>query len=218
MYLYRVGGDYAIARKIEDILEYEAYLSCPKTLKKGRPYSFKEYFGYDKPDIPEEVRAKYEAKYITRYPAWDTDKVCPRKTIVEGVAYWRKANEIHRWFVDNVQKGVDDCGTYKVTRKQLKTLLTLCKDILSKAIIKEGLVKNGATYKNGKWSPNMEPGEFIANPEVCSALPTSEGFFFGSTEYDQWYLRDIEYTVEAISSVLKNTDFREESVYYHASW
>ena len=25
-------------------------------------------------------------------------------------AYWRKANQIHAWFVDNVQQGNDDCG------------------------------------------------------------------------------------------------------------
>ena len=26
------------------------------------------------------------------------------------IASWRKANAIHKWFVDNVQDGVDDCG------------------------------------------------------------------------------------------------------------
>lgn len=31
------------------------------------------------------------------------------KEITEEVGYWRKANAIHGWFVDNVQKGNDDC-------------------------------------------------------------------------------------------------------------
>lgn len=30
------------------------------------------------------------------------------------VMYWRKANAIHRWFVENVQDGTDDCGMYPV--------------------------------------------------------------------------------------------------------
>ncbi len=45
-------------------------------------------------------------------------------------AYWRKANQIHRWFVTNVQKGEDDCGEYYVSREQLKELLTTCRQAL----------------------------------------------------------------------------------------
>ena len=26
-----------------------------------------------------------------------------------GVGYWRKANQIHKWFVDNCQNGRDEC-------------------------------------------------------------------------------------------------------------
>jgi hypothetical protein len=29
--------------------------------------------------------------------------------IEESVAYWRKQNAIHKWFVDKVQSGNDDC-------------------------------------------------------------------------------------------------------------
>jgi hypothetical protein len=29
--------------------------------------------------------------------------------VIEDVAYWRKANAIHKWFVDNCQDGVDEC-------------------------------------------------------------------------------------------------------------
>src|SRR6187549_2040929 len=34
--------------------------------------------------------------------------------ITEQVAYWRKANAIHRWFVEKVQGGKDDCENYEV--------------------------------------------------------------------------------------------------------
>ncbi len=36
------------------------------------------------------------------------------------VGYWRKANQIHNWFVKNVQGGVDDCGYYGVTKEKLE--------------------------------------------------------------------------------------------------
>lgn len=45
-------------------------------------------------------------------------------------AYWRKANQIHKWFVDNVQGGNDNCGEYYVSHSQLKELLTTCRQAL----------------------------------------------------------------------------------------
>lgn len=42
------------------------------------------------------------------------------------VAYWRKANAIHAWFVDNVQNGIDDCRSVYVSREDLQTLRDLC--------------------------------------------------------------------------------------------
>lgn len=41
-------------------------------------------------------------------------------------AYWRKANAIHKWFVDNIQDGVDDCGTYEVPDEDLVKLYETC--------------------------------------------------------------------------------------------
>lgn len=49
-----------------------------------------------------------------------------------NAAYWRKANAIHRWFVDNVQDGEDDCMPHGVDREQLAELRDLCQAILDK--------------------------------------------------------------------------------------
>ena len=45
-------------------------------------------------------------------------------------AYWRKANAVHAWFVDNVQKGVDDCGYYDVTTEDLEKLKSICQQAI----------------------------------------------------------------------------------------
>ena len=45
-------------------------------------------------------------------------------------AYWRKANQIHAWFVKNVQGGEDNCGEYYVSHEKLKELLTTCQQAL----------------------------------------------------------------------------------------
>ena len=47
-------------------------------------------------------------------------------------AYWRKANQIHAWFVDNVQGGNDNCGEYYVSHEKLTELLNLVNEALSK--------------------------------------------------------------------------------------
>ena len=46
--------------------------------------------------------------------------------VMVNVGYWRKCNQIHKWFVDNVQKGEDDCGEYYVSHEKLKELLRTC--------------------------------------------------------------------------------------------
>jgi hypothetical protein len=50
--------------------------------------------------------------------------------VIEQVMYWRKANHIHKWFVDNVQDGVDDCREYWVSEEKLQELLDICEKVL----------------------------------------------------------------------------------------
>lgn len=111
--------------------------------------------------------------------------------VEEEVGYWRKANQIHNWFVQNVQQGEDDCGTYFVSEEQLEELLELCKKVLD----------------------NNELAEEL--------LPSTSGFFFGSTDYDEWYFNDLKLTVEIIESLLSERNERgyiDGDIYYHSSW
>jgi hypothetical protein len=52
---------------------------------------------------------------------------CQYAAVEFNVIYWRKANQIHGWFVENVQDGQDDCHEYPVDREHLQELLDLCK-------------------------------------------------------------------------------------------
>lgn len=106
------------------------------------------------------------------------------KYVIDEVAYWRKANHIHKWFVDNVQNGEDDCGEYTVNVGQLKALCQLCKSVLDKSVPVE-------------------------------SLPRMGGFFFGGTEYDDWYFRGCEDTVTMLTPLLTDED---NTFYYTSSW
>lgn len=143
------------------------------------------------------------------YSKWQQDEV----------AYWRKANQIHRWFVENVQDGVDNCDYYKVSKEQLEELLDLCKEILDNVELIDGKVYNGYKVENGIKMPIYEEGKVITNKQMCEdLLPTQEGFFFGSTEYDQYYIDDIKNTVEQIEKIFDEVDFNKYELYYHSSW
>jgi hypothetical protein len=44
-------------------------------------------------------------------------------SIFHEVAYWGKFNALHNWFVENIQNGVDDWGTYEISRSSLDRLM-----------------------------------------------------------------------------------------------
>ena len=135
------------------------------------------------------------------------------------VAYWRKANQIHNWFVKNIQDGNDDCGYYEVSRQQLQELLSVCRDVLTYANCELQEMNGGLRKIDGEWKEEIITGRKITNTEfIADLLPTTSGFFFGSTEYDEWYLRDIENTIEQLNKVLNDTDFEKDAIFYTSSW
>ena len=116
--------------------------------------------------------------------------------IVERVGYWRKANAIHKWFVDNIQNGNDDCKEYYVTTENLQNLLDTVNKVLNASKLVKGEIQNGYNFdENGKKIPIMVKGRYIKDPSVAQELlPTTEGCFFGSTGYDEYYIADLELT------------------------
>lgn len=111
------------------------------------------------------------------------------KEVSVDAMYWRKANAIHGWFVENCQGGVDECQQSYVPREKLVELRDLCKDILE--------------------NPDAERDE---------DLEPTQGFFFGSYEKDEWYWQDLKNTVEGITSALESLPEDQYEFYYQASW
>jgi len=72
-----------------------------------------------------------------------------------NIGYWRKANWIHNWFVQNVQNGDDDCSQYFVTREQLAELKQLCDQLVASKDVNK----------------------------AYTLLPPVEGFFFGNDDH-----------------------------------
>lgn len=98
--------------------------------------------------------------------------------ISENVGEWRYSNQIHKWFVDNCQGGVDDCKRYKVLLSQLKDLKITCEEVLSR--------------RDNNFSKTV--------------LPTMEGPEFGDTDYNDDYYDDIEQTLYILEDVTNHKE------------
>ena len=137
--------------------------------------------------------------------------------ITERVMYWRKANAIHKWFVENVQDGEDDCGEHYVERESLKKLMDILDTIIKGSKTKKAKIQVGTSYKNGQENPIMEDGELIINPELAEKLlPSESGFFFGGTGYDNYYLEECVRTHKELEELLKEEESGD--FYYQSSW
>ena len=73
-------------------------------------YLHKKVYVQNWEHTPEERRSKVDVSVGGN--KIDTKKA---KFVIIQAGYWRKANQIHQWFVDNVQEGVDNCSEYYVT-------------------------------------------------------------------------------------------------------
>lgn len=151
----------------------------------------------------------YASKYVSSNDAFEKDSPTRFAEIIKAVGaegfpkseyrsatvdiqvgYWRKANAIHDWFVQNCQGGEDRCQKVNVSRDSLIELRNLCMKVLSE-------------------KGNQDVAEIV--------LPTASGFFFGGTEYDEYYWEYIESTIITINTLLlavpEDWDF-----IYQSSW
>ena len=116
------------------------------------------------------------------------DSHSPYLTADVSIAYWRKANAIHGWFVENCQNGVDDCRSAYVKREQLEELRDLCGEVIE------------------------EPGQ------AEELLPVAEGFFFGDNTYGESYFSDIRDTYDMLTRILKDETLKDVDFRYSSSW
>jgi len=128
------------------------------------------------------------------------DHIYNHFTYVFPIITWRKANAIHKFFVDTCQEGNDNCQRHYVSRGNLEELLEAINTILA--------VKTPVARE-------MKAEEL---------LPTdNEGCFFGSKEYDDWYFQDLKRTKATLDKLFeyeKNAEAGKcfDNFYYQSSW
>jgi hypothetical protein len=125
--------------------------------------------------------------------------------ITEQVGYWRKFNALHGWFVNECGLGVDECQRIDVSVHNLKKLLGLLKEV--KELIGDSCL--------GLTEETIE--------KVMEIFPTMRGFFFGSTDIDEYYNLYIAETIDLLDDIIKEDEENTKNgliseYHYRASW
>lgn len=117
------------------------------------------------------------------------DKDTPSATVEITIGYWRKANHIHAWIVKNCANGIDECQPVNMSENDINALEEACESVL------QDRSNSNCEYK----------------------LPTQAGFFFGGTEFDEWYFEKCEDTLTILSRA-RQAMSNGYSIEYQASW
>lgn len=112
------------------------------------------------------------------------------------LAYWRKFNALHAWFVRECGDDIDECQPIKVHPEKLTELFQLI-----------------VTLDDSGQDADLAEAQ----------LPTKSGFFFGGTDIDEWYWQDVADTRKVLTEVLRAVTEagkaqRPIDIYYEASW
>lgn len=139
----------------------------------------------------------------------------------EEIGYFRKVNCLLPFFGYE-----DDCSIHLIEKYQIEDLVDTAKELLSiygtfNTQLQSCKVEL-KTYKTNKEKELIlqkidelwKPFEIAAQEK----LPTTEGFFFGSQEYRDYYVEDLMDIVEIFTKVLNETDFDIDQIIMYCWW
>lgn len=131
--------------------------------------------------------------------------------------YFRKANFVYAFFQEYLED--EYCI---VTKDMVNELIDKCEKVLS-AARKDGWVDNKGNLKKSLFNDgNISSDKADKLPKswvdvASDILPTQAGFFFGSTDYDGWYLWKVKSCISQFKKLLR-TWKDGEYVYNYMSW
>lgn len=95
-----------------------------------------------------------------------------RKVCKREVGHFRKVNFLVKFFESRYKQEISNCEPITVSEDDIIELRSRCKNVL----------------ENHELAPSL--------------LPTTNGFFFGSTAYDDWYFKDVQSVLEKCDDLL----------------
>lgn len=105
------------------------------------------------------------------------------------VAYYRKYNFLIPAMEKILETRIENNKFYNVDKEDIEKLKNRCKLVM----------------ENHDYAKEL--------------LPTTDGFFFGSTEYDEYYFDDVEHVYNDCNKILENMSKTDEPDFvFYANW
>ena len=156
----------------------------------ARKTTYKSFSKWDNPDRANEVKYPEDLKIFSDY-IYDRKFKSELIETTYQIGYFRKFNALHSYIVKTFANGVDDCQDIILYKEDVEQIKKVLDDVLN------------------------------AHQQVEKAkelLPTQSGFFFGGTDYDEFYFEDVKVAADLMQSFLDNFDFENYQLIYEASW
>jgi hypothetical protein len=201
---------YLTARKYVPSMEWPA-IGRPETIELGpgiTAVGFSIPAGAE-PIINPQHKAIVEA--LNNPPREESSGIYVEFTAIQ----WRKANQIHRWFVEELE-GLENMERKAVDADQLRALRSACETVLD-TVTKGQPVEE--PWPSGKGVTVTYPNVTLDTAVALENLPPSSGFFFGQGDLDQWYVEDLEFTRDSITKLLDHPSMQGDVEFtYHGWW
>lgn len=117
--------------------------------------------------------------------------------------YMRKHNAVRKWFADHLEN-FEDNGTTEIYKEDFEAIIKDMKRVINEGgletFLKDYIHFDACDLSTDEYDPIQEYRTFVEKGGIkyknfCEianeVFPSSSGFFFGSTEYNEWYILDL---------------------------
>ena len=155
----------------------------------ARKTTYKSFSKWDEPNRADETNYPEDLKTFSDY-IYDRNFKSVQTETRYQIGYFRKFNALHSYIVTTFANGIDNCQDIILYKKDVEQIKKVLDDVLN------------------------------AHQQVEKAkelLPTQSGFFFGGTDYDEYYFSEAQVAADLMQSFLDNFDFENYQLIYEAS-
>ena len=155
----------------------------------ARKTTYKSFSKWDNPDRADETNYPEDLKTFSDY-IYDRNFKSAETEIRYQIGYFRKFNALHSYIVKTFANGIDNCQDIILYKEDVEQIKKVLDDVLK------------------------------ANTEekAREILPIQSRFFFGETDYDEFYFNEAKVAADLMQSLLDNFDFENYQLVYQASW
>jgi len=184
------------------------FWSMRRAERKTDAYTLEEWCGIPESKLPHKYVINYYGDFFTEkrfYKEYSGNVT--GFSIFTQTARIVKANQIFRWFIENVMDGKADQNYHEVTKAQFEKLKSACR------CVRETIIRVD--------NDDSENAQFTVDEDVAKQLlplMDNPGLFFGTNQYGTIYATDIIKTLQATEQILHATDFEKEAIYFNATW